>query len=102
LIACLKVSSKLTLTLVHNNVCFTDFQFVFLPSWNEITDHPDLHITGYRAVTVELYTHSVGGLTHNDFVIASLLDKLPVEYSPKFLQEHSEIGQQPFATAQTE
>ena len=25
--------------------------------------HPDLHVTGYRNVAVELYTHSVGGLT---------------------------------------
>src|SRR5437899_1438008 len=25
--------------------------------------HPDLHLTGYRHVTVELWTHAVGGLT---------------------------------------
>src|SRR5256885_1303816 len=29
--------------------------------------HPDLHLVGYRNVTIELWTHAVGGLTENDF-----------------------------------
>ena len=36
--------------------------------------HPDLHITQYRNVKVEVYTHSVGGLCLNDFILAAKLD----------------------------
>jgi 4a-hydroxytetrahydrobiopterin dehydratase len=39
--------------------------------------HPDLHLTRYRHVAVELWTHAVGGLTMNDFVLAAKIDTLP-------------------------
>ena len=41
--------------------------------------HPDLHLTGYRNVAIELSTHAVGGLTENDFILAAKIDRLPVE-----------------------
>lgn len=41
--------------------------------------HPDLHLTGYRNVALELSTHAVGGLTENDFIVAAKIDVLPVE-----------------------
>lgn len=41
--------------------------------------HPDLHLVGYRNVAVELWTHAVGGLTENDFILAAKIDTLPVE-----------------------
>ena len=41
--------------------------------------HPDLHLTGYRNVAVELWTHAVSGLTENDFILAAKIDRLPVE-----------------------
>jgi 4a-hydroxytetrahydrobiopterin dehydratase len=41
--------------------------------------HPDLHLTGYRNVAVELSTHAVNGLTDNDFILAAKIDQLPVE-----------------------
>jgi 4a-hydroxytetrahydrobiopterin dehydratase len=41
--------------------------------------HPDLHLSGYRNVVVELSTHAVGGLTENDFILAAKIDRLPVE-----------------------
>jgi 4a-hydroxytetrahydrobiopterin dehydratase len=41
--------------------------------------HPDLHLTGYRQVAVELSTHAIGGLSENDFILASKIDMLPVE-----------------------
>jgi len=41
--------------------------------------HPDLHLTGYRNVALELSTHAVGGLTENDFILAAKIDQLPVE-----------------------
>ena len=38
--------------------------------------HPDLHLTGYRTLTVELSTHSIGGLSENDFILAAKLDQV--------------------------
>jgi 4a-hydroxytetrahydrobiopterin dehydratase len=45
--------------------------------------HPDLHLTGYRNVVIELSTHAVGGLTENDFILAAKIDQLPVELKTK-------------------
>jgi 4a-hydroxytetrahydrobiopterin dehydratase len=41
--------------------------------------HPDLHLEGYRRVTVVLWTHAVGGLTENDFILAAKINQVPVE-----------------------
>ena len=41
--------------------------------------HPDLHIEGYRNVSVELWTHAIGGLSENDFILAAKIDQLPVK-----------------------
>jgi 4a-hydroxytetrahydrobiopterin dehydratase len=41
--------------------------------------HPDLHLTGYRDVAIELSTHAIGGLSENDFILAAKIDTLPVE-----------------------
>ncbi|WP_442483220.1 4a-hydroxytetrahydrobiopterin dehydratase [Aeoliella sp. SH292] len=40
--------------------------------------HPDLHIEGYRNVSVELWTHAIGGLSENDFILAAKIDQLPI------------------------
>lgn len=45
--------------------------------------HPDLHLTAYRTVTVEIWTHAIQGLSINDFILAAKIDALPVE-----LQKH--------------
>jgi 4a-hydroxytetrahydrobiopterin dehydratase len=41
--------------------------------------HPDLHLVGYRNVSVELWTHAIGGLSENDFILAAKLDQIPIE-----------------------
>jgi 4a-hydroxytetrahydrobiopterin dehydratase len=41
--------------------------------------HPDLHLVGYRNVAIELWTHALGGLSENDFILAAKIDTLPVE-----------------------
>lgn len=41
--------------------------------------HPDLHIEGYRNVSIELWTHAIGGLSENDFILAAKVDQVPVE-----------------------
>jgi 4a-hydroxytetrahydrobiopterin dehydratase len=37
--------------------------------------HPDLHLTGYRNLRVDLTTHAVGGLSENDFIVAAKIDE---------------------------
>jgi len=44
--------------------------------------HPDLHIEGYRNVSVELWTHAIGGLSENDFILAAKIDRLPIKLQP--------------------
>jgi 4a-hydroxytetrahydrobiopterin dehydratase len=57
--------------------------------------HPDLHLTGWRNVRVDLSTHAVGGLTLPDLVLAAKIDTIGVDYSPKWLK--SQQAAQPTA-----
>ncbi len=41
--------------------------------------HPDLHLHGYRNVWIELYTHAIGGLSKNDFILAAKINELSIE-----------------------
>lgn len=38
--------------------------------------HPDIHIS-YNVVKIELYTHSIKGLSENDFIVAAKVDQIP-------------------------
>ncbi|MDB4770641.1 4a-hydroxytetrahydrobiopterin dehydratase [bacterium] len=38
--------------------------------------HPDLHITGYRKLKIDLTTHAIGGLSENDFILAAKIDQV--------------------------
>jgi len=38
--------------------------------------HPDLHLEGYRHVWIEIWTHAIGGLSENDFILAAKIDGL--------------------------
>ncbi len=40
--------------------------------------HPDLHLESYRKVAIEIYTHAIGGLSENDFILAAKIDRLPI------------------------
>jgi 4a-hydroxytetrahydrobiopterin dehydratase len=63
----------------------------FLNSLSELAEeeghHPDIHLTGWRNVRVELTTHAIGGLSMPDLVLAAKLDAIPVTFSPKWLKE---------------
>lgn len=39
--------------------------------------HPDIHLTGYRRLALELTTHSAGKLTDKDFLLAARIEALP-------------------------
>ena len=36
--------------------------------------HPDLMLTGYRHLRIELTTHAIGGLSKNDFILAAKIN----------------------------
>ncbi|MEZ6094602.1 MAG: 4a-hydroxytetrahydrobiopterin dehydratase [Pirellulaceae bacterium] len=42
--------------------------------------HPDLHLEGYKYVSIELWTHAIGGLSENDFILAAKIDKIATNY----------------------
>lgn len=41
--------------------------------------HPDLHLVGYRNVTIDIWTHAIDGLSLNDFILAAKIDTLPID-----------------------
>ena len=77
-----KVSGwKLNVKKIEREFAFKDFveamRFV-----NKVADvaeseghHPDLHIHWNR-VMVELWTHSIGGLSENDFIVAAKINRI--------------------------
>jgi 4a-hydroxytetrahydrobiopterin dehydratase len=42
--------------------------------------HPDLHLESYRNVWIEIWTHAIGGLSENDFILAAKIDKIATNY----------------------
>jgi 4a-hydroxytetrahydrobiopterin dehydratase len=40
--------------------------------------HPDLSIHGWNRVRVDLVTHSIGGLSENDFILAAKISRLGI------------------------
>jgi len=38
--------------------------------------HPNIAIFNYKKVKIELYTHAIGGLSENDFILAAKIDEL--------------------------
>lgn len=38
--------------------------------------HPNLHIHSYKELDIEVYTHKIGGLHENDFILARQIEKL--------------------------
>jgi 4a-hydroxytetrahydrobiopterin dehydratase len=52
-----------------------DFVNRLTPAAQEMNHHPDLEIS-WDTVTVRISTHSEGGLTENDFVLAASIDSV--------------------------
>lgn len=36
--------------------------------------HPDIHLTNFKEVRVDLSTHAIDGLSQNDFIVAAKID----------------------------
>lgn len=66
---------------LHRHFTFADFRaaMVFLNRMAEVAEaeghHPDFAVH-YREVDVTIWTHAVGGLTENDFILAAKIDAL--------------------------
>lgn len=43
----------------------------------EENHHPDLLLYSYKHVRTTLSTHAIGGLSENDFILASKIDQIP-------------------------
>ena len=41
--------------------------------------HPDIHLTSYRNLRIELSTHAIGGLSENDLILAAKISELEKE-----------------------
>ncbi len=41
--------------------------------------HPDIHLTDYKHLRIVLTTHAISGLSINDFILASKIDRLEPE-----------------------
>lgn len=44
--------------------------------------HPDLHLTRYRELVIDLSTHAVKGLTENDFILAVQIEAMDKKLMP--------------------
>ncbi len=61
---------------------FRDFPeaLKFVNSVGEIAEdeghHPDIYLYSWNKVRITLYTHAIGGLSINDFVVASRVDRI--------------------------
>ncbi len=63
---------------VKNFMAAMDFFNAVAAVAEEDGHHPDLHVEGYRNVSIELWTHAIGGLSENDFILAAKIDEIPV------------------------
>ena len=67
--------------LLAKSFTFPDFKatMVFVNEVARLAEeeghHPDMTVS-YSAVTIELMTHAIGGLSENDFILAAKIDKI--------------------------
>ncbi|KAH0467679.1 hypothetical protein IEQ34_002712 [Dendrobium chrysotoxum] len=62
---------------LHDNYFCLSYMIFCFPSPGH---HPDLHLFGWNNVKIEIWTHSVGGLTENDFILAAKINSLKLEH----------------------
>lgn len=67
--------------LLRKSILFPDFATAmsFANSVKDIAEteghHPNIHLTNFNNLTVEYYTHAIGGLSENDFICAAKIDE---------------------------
>jgi 4a-hydroxytetrahydrobiopterin dehydratase len=73
---CKKISRSWT---VKNFMAGIDFFNMVAALAEKEGHHPDLHLEGYRNLSIAIWTHAAGGLTENDFILAAKIDQIPVK-----------------------
>lgn len=68
---------------VKNFMAGLDFFNRVAQAAEEEGHHPDLHLEGYRNLSIEIWTHAIGGLSENDFILAAKIDQLPIAEKKK-------------------
>lgn len=67
---------------ISRQFVFKDFKeaLVFVNKVGDIAEqeghHPDIKLFEYKNVLVNLWTHAIGGLSENDFIVAAKVDLL--------------------------
>jgi 4a-hydroxytetrahydrobiopterin dehydratase len=70
-------------TQIHKHYRFKDFVTAmrFVNALAALAEdeghHPDFSVQSWNTVDVTLWTHAIGGLSENDFIVAAKLDRLP-------------------------
>jgi 4a-hydroxytetrahydrobiopterin dehydratase len=68
---------------LHKHFRFADFKksMRFVNAMADLAEeeghHPDFLVHGWNTVDVTLWTHAIGGLSDNDFILAAKIDALP-------------------------
>lgn len=66
---------------ISRQYVFKDFKeaLAFVNKVGELAEseghHPDLHLTDYKNVSINLATHAIDGLSNNDFILAAKIDE---------------------------
>lgn len=87
---------------LHNTKLYRKFQaksfheaMEFMKRVGEISDeyhhHPNLHLTDYKTVEIELSTPRLNGITEMDIQMIDLFDRIPVEYSLLWKHAHKHL-----------
>jgi 4a-hydroxytetrahydrobiopterin dehydratase len=70
-------------TQIHRHYRFKDFKEAmrFVNAIAEVAEaeghHPDFNVHSWNCVEVTLWTHAIGGLSENDFIVAAKVGALP-------------------------
>ena len=72
-------------TRIHKRYRFKDFveAMKFVNAIAAIAEqeghHPDFTVRDWNVVDVSIWTHAIGGLSENDFILAAKIDRVPRE-----------------------
>ncbi len=67
---------------IQKELVFKNFREVltFVNQVGELAEseghHPNLYIYGFKKLRIELYTHAIGGLSENDFIMAAKINEM--------------------------
>jgi 4a-hydroxytetrahydrobiopterin dehydratase len=70
---------------LHKHHRFGDFKnaMTFVNAIADLAEeeghHPDFTVRDWNVVDVSIWTHAIGGLSENDFILAAKIDRIPRE-----------------------